>query len=349
MSLNQRMPLFFVAILGATLATTAVSQDTSPDAKKADSLSSTAIPSGQKQIVKGVIIKREPDSFVLRDQNGAEINILLNNSTIAEERKTNPFRSATRYATTQLLRGLNVEVEGRRNNSGAIAAEKIRFRNDDYRIAQTVESTVTPVENRVGQAEGRLNQTETRLSQSEQNARRLSGQLEELSAVSNAARGGAKAAQETADVAVAGARSANERISSIDDYEARHNAAVLFRVNSSILTREAKDKLDDLATQAKNEKGFVLEVTGYASAEGNKDLNRRLSQQRADAVIQYLVEEANIPLRRIVTPFGYGVSQPVADNRTRHGRQQNRRVEVKILVSRGIAQPAVASRPSSGS
>ena len=65
-----------------------------------------------------------------------------------------------------------------------------------------------------------------------------------------------------------------------------------------------------------------------------------LSQQRADNVIRYLVENHNLPLRRIVTPYGYGEAQPVADNKTREGRAENRRVEVKILVSRGLTQEA---------
>src|ERR671926_510763 len=97
-----------------------------------------------------------------------------------------------------------------------------------------------------------------------------------------------------------------------------------------------------------NAKGYVLEVSGYADSRGSVNLNRQLSQRRADAVIRYLVENHNIPLRRIVTPYGYGESNAVADNATREGREQNRRVEVKVLVSRGLIQGAPQmTRPAS--
>jgi len=87
-------------------------------------------------------------------------------------------------------------------------------------------------------------------------------------------------------------------------------------------------------------------VAGFASSEGNPALNRRLSRQRAEAVAEYLAEQHDIPLRRIMIPTGYGVSHPVADNSTRTGRQENRRAEVRILVSRGMAAPAGGSQPA---
>jgi len=309
---------------------------------KSDSHQMARAMSGQKQKVKGVILRRDPDSFLLRDTSGAEWTINLENSTKVEEKKSNPFRGAKNYGVTNLYRGLNVEVEGRGNSGGALVAQKVRFTDDDLAVARSIESRVTPVEGRVGEAE-------TRISQAEANATRLSGQLEELSAVANTARGGAKAAQDTADAAIAGVNSTNERISALDDYDVRKAVAVNFQAGKYVLSPEAKNILDAIAQQAKQEKGFVIEVAGHASSEGKLDLNRRLSQERADAVIRYLAETHNIPLRRIMTPFGYGIAQPVADNTTREGREQNRRVEVKILVSKGLTTPASVNRPATSS
>ena len=297
------------------------------------------IPAGTKQKIRGVILKREADTFTLKDMTGGEVMVSLVSMTKVQEKKSNIFRRAKNYATTNLVRGLNVEVEGRGDANGALVAEKIRFTDDALVTAQTVETRVTPVEGRVGEAE-------TRICQAEANAQRLSGQLDELTAISNAARGGAKAAQDTADFAIAGVDATNKRIdqlvSTLDDYEPKRGITVNFKVGSAKLLPEAAAALDEIAAQAKVEKAYLIEITGFASAEGKADLNRKLSQQRADAVVRYLAENHMIPLRRMITPFGYGAAQPVADNTTREGREQNRRVEVKILVNKGLTAPPPA-------
>jgi outer membrane protein OmpA-like peptidoglycan-associated protein len=297
------------------------------------------VASGQKMKIKGVVTSRQADSFVVQDANGVSTTVTLTNATSV---KTSGgfLRGGTNYGVTAILRGLNLEVEGRGDGSNLVA-EKIRFKDADLRTARTVEANVTPVENRVGAAESRIGEVE-------QNATRLSGQLDELAAVSTAARGGAKAAQETADMAVAGVSATNDRISALDDYQVQNNTSILFKVGSAVLSRDSKAQLDQIAQQALQAKGYVLEVSGFASADGSTEANRRLSQRRADTVIRYLVENHQIPLRRIVTPYGYGESNAVADNTTREGREQNRRVEVKVLVNRGLIQGAPQmTRPAS--
>jgi OOP family OmpA-OmpF porin len=291
--------------------------------------------------IEGVVVRRDADTFTVRDLNGVDTVVRLTDTTSVKS-KGGFLRSGTNYGTTSILRGLNVEVEGRGDSTGQLVATKVRFSNSDLRVARTVESRVDPVENRVGTAENRLEQVE-------QNSQRLSGQIDELAAVSNAARGGAKAAQQTADAAVAGVNATNERISSLDDYVPQESIAINFRSGSAVLSRDAKSQLDEIATKALNAKGYVIEVSGYADSTGSVERNRRLSTQRADAVVRYLAENHRIPLRRIVTPFGYGESQSIADNRTREGRAQNRRVEVKILVSRGLQSSPVLTVPTNGS
>lgn len=186
--------------------------------------------------------------------------------------------------------------------------------------------------------DARVAPAEDRLTAAEQNAERVSGQIDELMAISNAAKGGAKAAQDTADAAVAGVNATNKRITDMDDYIVQSTATVNFRVNSAVLSPEGKASLDQVATAALTMKGYMIEVTGFASAEGGTKQNKALSDRRAQAVKEYFIENHNIPLRRMSTSYGFGELQAVADNTTREGREQNRRVEVKLLVSRGINQ-----------
>jgi len=320
-----------LVLLLAALVVPVAAQQTNGSSQAA-----TQVSAGAKMKVKGMILKREDQGFRLRDMTGSELIVRTANAKI-EEKKGNPFRGGKKFGDAQLVRGLYVEVEGRGDSSGALVAEKIRLSDNDLRVALAVDSTVVPVENRLGQAEERVTRTE-------QNAQRLSGQLDELTQVANLAKGGAAAAQQTAEVAVDGVNRTNDRISSLDDYEVRKSDSVNFRVGSAVLSPEAKAKLDEIATQAKTEKGFVIELRGFASSDGSENSNRLLSQHRAEAVLRYLAENHDIPLRRIVLPFGYGEAMPIADNSTRDGRKQNRRVEVSILVSKGLTNPVNVQR-----
>ncbi len=326
--------------LALALSPLALGQTSTPSTSTpTDATRARSVSSGEKMKIKGVVVKRDADTFTVRDLTGNDTIVRLTDKTSV---KTNGgfLRSGTNYGTTNILRGLNLEVDGRGGSSGELVADKVRFNETDLRTARAVESRATPLEERASASEGRI-------SEVEQNAQKLSGQLDELAAVSNAARGGAKAAQATADAAVSGVNATNDRISALDDYVPQETASVNFRVGSAVLTAEGKAKLDEIATKALNAKGYVLEVTGFADATGNTERNRALSSRRADAVIRYMVEQHQIPLRRIVTPYGFGESNPIADNKTRDGRAQNRRVEVKVLVNKGLTQPAPAVNPSS--
>ncbi|MBI4467826.1 MAG: OmpA family protein [Acidobacteria bacterium] len=298
-------------------------------------------PAGKKTRVEGRIIEQGGDRFMLSDQAGSTWTVKFSASTRIEEKKGNPFRSAKKYSSAELLRGLQVEVEGKGDVTGALFADLIRFTSRELEIAKSLDMRVQPVERR-------LHVTEDRLGQAEQSTRRLSDQVVELNEVSNMARGGARAAQDTADAAMAGVGRTNQRISALDDYEEVRATTVNFRTGSAVLSAEAKSQLDELAEQAKFRNGYLIEVAGFASSDGDEQFNQMLSQSRAEAVVRYLAHEQLIPLRRITMPFGYGTIRPVADNTTHEGRIRNRRVEVRILVSRGLTSsgtPVEISRP----
>jgi len=302
-----------------------------------------SVPAGQKMNIEGVILDVDGEILTVRTFGNAVYRVFVSGSTELKERKSNFLRGAKKYSVVDLVPGLQVEAKGLGMNSGALAASEVRFKNDDHIVAQAMDTRVVPVETD-------LKNTQVRLGETERNAERLSGQIQELSAITDIVRNDAKAAQTTADAAVAaaagaqttadnahvGVRTTNERIAMIDDYDTKALTTVYFKVGSAVISDEYKAELDVFARQVGSEKAYVVEIAGFASSDGDTDANRRLSQRRADAVIQYLAENYTIPMRRFVAPIGYGESHPVGNNDTREGREENRRVEVRLLVNMGL-------------
>jgi len=269
-----------------------------------------SVPNGAKMKFKGVVIAREGDTFRVRDRNRTDYLVLITDRTSI---KTHGgfLRSGKKYPVTDILRGLIVEVEGRGDSQGQLAAEKIRFNESDMRSAITSDTRVTPVE---------------------ENQARMAGQMDELYAVAAEARTEATAA--------------NERINALDEYDVQETVSVTFRVNSAVLSPEAKRQLDEFAAKTENAKAYSIEVAGHTDSTGSEAKNFRLSQQRAEAVVQYLAVTHKIPPRRITTPMGYGKTEAVADNSTAAGRAQNRRVEVRMMLNRGMSQNKSAASPA---
>jgi len=144
-------------------------------------------------------------------------------------------------------------------------------------------------------------------------------------------------AQRTADTANTAVQQVNNRvttvekeISGLDQYTAGPPTTVTFKNGSSVLSADAKRTLDDLANQVSGMKaGYQVEVQGYTDGRGSENFNYGLADRRAEAVKRYLVTK-NVELHRI-SVVGVGKANPVADNKTAKGREQNRRVEVRVL------------------
>ena len=158
-----------------------------------------------------------------------------------------------------------------------------------------------------------------------------------------AAQTSANQAQSTADLGVATASVAgsaalavNQRVSDLADYATVVEVQVYFPNDGSSLDDEGKAVLDQLATATSGTVGYLIEVAGYTSSTGTQEHNQKLSEDRAASVVHYLIEKDNVPLRRIVVPAGYGTSHPAADNTDKLGRALNRRVDIKVLLNKGL-------------
>ena len=258
------------------------------------------VPSGAKMKFQGVVIDRNADTFTIRDRTRTDYQVRISDNTSVKT-YGGFLSSGKKYPVTDLLRGLIVEVEGRGDAQGEIVADKIRFNESDMRAAITSDTRVTPVE---------------------ESQQKMAGQMDELYAVAQEAR------QQVAQV--------NERVSALDEFDTQQSVAVTFAVNSAVLSAEAKHQLDDFATKALATSGYMIEVAGHTDSTGSESKNMRLSRDRAEAVVEYLTVNHKIPARRFITPMGYGKAEAVADNSTPAGRAQNRRVEAKLLINRGL-------------
>lgn len=309
-AMKKGRPFTLVCVLAALFAVTPLVSGQVSTTQAARSSNIQSIPNGSKMKFKGVVISQEGDTMTIRDRNRTDYHVAIDGRTSI---KTHGgfLRSGKRYPASELLRGLIVEVEGRGDTQGRLLAEKIRFNESDMRAAITSDTRVTPVE---------------------ENQQRMAGQMDELYAVA------AEARREVTAV--------NERVTALDEYDVQEVVAVTFKTNSAVLSPAAKQQLDTLALKANEAKGYVIEVAGHTDSTGSESKNFRLSRQRADAVVQYLAVQHKIPLRRFVAPMGFGKTEAVAENTTAAGRQQNRRVEVKMLFNRGLTQQTTPTTPA---
>ena len=148
-------------------------------------------------------------------------------------------------------------------------------------------------------------------------------------------------AQAAGDLAAGDAAAAamlNQRVSASDDYKNEFEVDVFFGRDSAVLDKTAIKDLANLADIAKGLNGYLIEIAGYSSNTLSPDVDRKLSEERAAAVAHYFLEVKGIPMRRMLVPVGYGREQPVASNSDPQGRELNRRVDIKVLVNKGVGQ-----------
>jgi outer membrane protein OmpA-like peptidoglycan-associated protein len=147
----------------------------------------------------------------------------------------------------------------------------------------------------------------------------------------------AQAAGQSADQAQQAAQDAANRVdtlsgvvANLDNYKQLSDVSVTFGFDKSVLTPDDKAQLDQVASSLDKTKGYILVLTGGTDSVGDAQYNYTLSNRRADAVVTYLATKYNIPPHKFYL-IGIGKEDPVADNSTRAGRAENRRVEIKLM------------------
>jgi outer membrane protein OmpA-like peptidoglycan-associated protein len=229
-----------------------------------------------------------------------------------------------------LIPGLKVKVDGAADDQGRVVAKTITVDGDDLEAAQMIEAGLHPTAAQVA----------TNVEAIEANKQGIAGNSVQLAAhkenIQQNQQNIASNKQQT-DENIKDIEQNTQRFTALSEYDVKGQATVKFKVGSAALSADDEQQLKELAQTATGLTGYIIEVMGFADSTGDAAMNTRLSEQRAKAVINLLVQQGGVPVRHIVAPGAMGEYGAAAPNETKEGRAENRRVEVKILVNKGIA------------
>jgi len=299
--------------------------------------STRGIARSEKLTLHGIIAGRSGNDVTLHTERGDET------MTVAEETKVEAVSgplgiTRDHKGPADLVPGLRVEVKGHQNSEGKVIADDIKFSARDQKTAGAIQAGLTPTEEQLEATGKQVAANQQDIQDNKQQIQNTQQQTQNNQQQIQANQQDIQSAQKQVAGVQADATALGKRVDDLAEYDTKDTATVHFSVNSASLSPQAKSDLQALAASASNTKGYLIQVTGYADSTGSGAWNQKLSNRRAEAVVNYLREECNVNVARMLAPAPMGVSQPVASNETAEGRQQNRRVEVKVLVSRAFSE-----------
>ena len=286
---------------------------------------------GQKAKVKGTIIARKGDVVKIQDEKtGSSVSVKITDDTkIIRDKSKVSFHRHEDMDVTAMVPGLTIKVDGVGNADNQLEASKITFSPDAFAIEVAQEQQIMANKAAASSAQSTANQGVAAAGAAQSSA-------DQAQTTANAAGTVAQAAGAVALTNTVAVQMVNQRVSDLDDYQTVAEAVIYYPVDKYTLDDAGKADLDKLAALATSTDGYLIEIAGYASKTGTKEANQQLSEDRAAAVANYLRNHGNIPLRRIVAPAGYGATHPDAPNTDPQGRELNRRVDVKLIVNKGL-------------
>jgi OmpA-OmpF porin, OOP family len=285
---------------------------------------------GKKVKVNGLITGRDGENLTLKSSKGAtNVVVVLTDSTTVGIPKGILKIRRSEQAVTALIPGLRITVDGTGDTS-RVVAKSITFEKDDLRLAEVIQAGVNPT-----QQQAAANQQNIAANKEDITANKVQAAANKENIEQNRIQG--EANQEDIQTNQQDILAANTRFSELSEYDTKGAATVYFSTSSYTIADKDKEALSQLAQGATSLKGYIIQVKGYADSSGNAAMNQELSMDRAQAVVAYLLQDCKIPLRHIVAPGAMGEADPAAPNEIADGRAENRRVEVKVLVNRGVA------------
>jgi OmpA-OmpF porin, OOP family len=284
---------------------------------------------GDNAEVKGMITARTGETLIVKTAGGSMTVVLTDNTTTKDDRGLFGLEKQ-HMSSVVLIPGLKVDVDGTPDGQGRVVAKTITVDGDDLEAAQMIEAGLTPT---AEQVEANVQMLAAHGGQLESHGVQLASHKENIETnQQNITANKERIEQNIKDIS-----ENTQRFTALAEYDVKGEATVKFNVGSSKISKEDEEQLKTLAATATGLTGYIVEVTGYADATGSAAINTKLSEDRAKAVITCLMQQGNVPIRHIVAPGAMGEYGAKAPNETKAGRAENRRVEVKVLVNKGIA------------
>ena len=282
-----------------------------------------------KAKVKGLINTRTGETLIVQS-GGQNTTVVLTDDTKTRDRKGLFGLDKQQISSAVLIPGLKISVDGVSDDQGRIVAKTITVDGDDLETSEMIEAGLHPTAEQVA---ANMQKLEAHQGQLAGHDAQLAAQKENIETnQQNIAANKQQTEQNIKDI-----EEHEQRFAALTDFDVKGEATVKFKVGSSTISKEDEEQLKQLAQSAAGLKGYIVEVMGYADSTGGAALNTKLSEDRAKSVITYLIQQGNVPIRHIVAPGAMGEYGAVAPNETKAGRAENRRVEVKVLVNKGIA------------
>jgi OmpA-OmpF porin, OOP family len=291
-------------------------------------LSLAAFGASDEREVKGMITSRTGETLIVKSGVGTTTVVLTDNTRTKDDRGLFGLEKQE-MSSVVLIPGLKVDIDGVSDDQGRVVAKTITVDGDDLETAEMIQSGLHPTAEQVA---ANVQALEAHRGQLEGHTVQLAGQKENIETNQQ----NIAANKQQIEANIKDIEENTQRFTALSEYDVRSQATVNFEVGSSKISVKDQIELKELANTATRLKGYIIEVTGYADSTGNAAMNTKLSENRAKAVVTYLMQKGEVPVRHIVAPGAMGEYGAAAPNETEAGRAENRRVEVKVLVNKGI-------------
>ena len=284
---------------------------------------------GDKAEVKGMITSRTGETLIVRTSQGNVTVVLTDNTTTKDDRGLFGLEKQ-QLSDVVLIPGLKVDVDGTSGDNGRVVAKTITVDGDDLETAEMIQSGLHPTAEQVAANMQAIAANKQGIAA---NKVQLTAHKENIEANQQ----NIAANKQQIEANIKDIEENTKRFTALSEYDVKGEATVKFGVGSSTISAADQEELKKLAQTATGLTGYIVEVMGYADSTGSAAMNTKLSEDRAKAVVTYLMQQGGVPVRHIVAPGAMGEYQPAKSNETKAGRAENRRVEVKVLVNKGIA------------